>query len=99
MPAPSANVTANPNDPTAIKAALAPYAKSSLIVSGQFISQPVWSPDGKQIAYLSYNNSEFDIWLANVSIDAKTSAYKMNGSPVQLTQGGVDADSRPFWTA
>ena len=99
MPLPATDVTANPNSPTVAKAALAPYAKSSLIVSGQFISQPVWSPDGKQIAYLSYNNSEFDIWLANVSVDPKTGAYKMSGSPVQLTQGGVDADSRPFWTA
>lgn len=99
MSPPTTNVTANPNDPTAIKAALTPYAKSALIVSGQFISQPVWSPDGKQIAYLSYSNSEFDIWLANVSVNPKTGAYKMSGSPVQLTQGGVDADSRPFWTA
>jgi dipeptidyl aminopeptidase/acylaminoacyl peptidase len=99
MPTPTTNVTANPNDPTVIKAALAPYKKSALIVSGQFISQPVWSPDSKQIAYLSYSNSEFDIWLANVSVDPKTGAYKMSGSPVQLTQGGVDADSRPFWTA
>lgn len=99
MPMPTTDVTANPNDPTTIKAALAPYAKSSLIASGQFISQPVWSPDGKQIAYLSYTNSEFDIWLANVSVDPKTGAYKMSSSPVQLTQGGVDADSRPFWTA
>ncbi|HLJ32347.1 MAG TPA: hypothetical protein VKU38_01790 [Ktedonobacteraceae bacterium] len=99
MSTPTASVTSNPNDPTAVKAALVPYAKSSLIVSGQFISQPVWSPDGKQIAYLSYTNSEFDIWLANVSVDPKTGVYKMSGSPVQLTQGGVDADSRPFWTA
>lgn len=99
MPLPTTNVTANPNDPAMQKAALAPYNKSSMIVTGQFISQPVWSPDGKQIAYLSYNNNEFDIWLANVSLDPKTGAYKMVGSPVQLTQGGVDADSRPFWTA
>lgn len=99
MPLPATDVTANPNNSTVQKAALAPFAKSSLILSGQFISQPVWSPDGKQIAYLSFNNSEFDIWLANVTVDPKTGAYKMSGSPIQLTQGGVDADSRPFWTA
>ncbi len=67
-------------------------------MQGQFIGQPVWSPDGKQIALLSYNNNEFDIWLANVSLNAKTNQYAMQGSPIQLTQGGVDADSRPFWT-
>ena len=93
------NVTSNPNNSAVQKRALQPYQKSSLIVSGQYVSQPVWSPDGKQIAYLSYNNNEFDIWLANVSIDAKTGAYHMTGSPVPLTNGGVDADSRPFWTA
>jgi Tol biopolymer transport system component len=69
-----------------------------LIVQGQFISQPIWSPDGKQIAYLFYSNNEFDIWLANVAADPKTGAYSMKGSPVPLTSGGVDADSRPFWT-
>jgi Tol biopolymer transport system component len=90
-------LTSNPNNPDIQKKALQPYQKSSLIVEGQFLSQPVWSPDGKQIAYLSYNNNTFDIWLANVNVDRKTGAYKMTGSPVQLTDGGVDADSRPFW--
>lgn len=98
MPVPSGDLTSNPNSSTTQKAALASYPQSSLIMQGQFISQPVWSPDGKQIAYLSYNNNEFDIWLANVSLNAKTNQYAMQGSPIQLTQGGVDADSRPFWT-
>ncbi len=98
MPVPSGDLTSNPNSPTTQKAALASYPESSLIMQGQFIGQPVWSPDGKQIAFLSYNNNEFDIWLANVSLNAKTNQYAMQGSPIQLTQGGVDADSRPFWT-
>ena len=96
MPAPE-NITSDPNNKDVEQKALQPYNKSSLIVQGQFISQPVWSPDGKQIAYLSYNNNTFDIWLANVSADAKTGMYKMQGNPVQLTSGGVDGDSRPFW--
>ncbi len=91
-------VTANPNDPATQQKALDPYKKSSHILSGQFISQPVWSPDGKQIAYLSYNNNDFDIWLANISVDPKTGAYVMQGNPVQLTTGGIDGNSRPFWT-
>lgn len=94
------NITNDPNNPAIEKKALQPYSKSSLIMSGQFISQPVWSPDGKQIAYLSYTNNKFDIWLANVTVDPKTGLYSMNGSPVQLTDAsnGIDADSRPFWT-
>src|SRR6266699_4094711 len=96
MPVPE-GVTTNPNNPTVEQQALAPYHKSSHILSGQFISQPTWSPDGKQIAYVSYNN-EFDLWLANINYNAKTSVWSMRGTPVPLTSGGVDGDSRPFWT-
>ncbi len=99
MPSPTADITSDPNNPTVQQEALIPYKKSSLIVSGQFISQPTWSPDGKQIAYLAYNNSTFDIWLANVDLNTKTGAYTMKGSPIQLTSGGIDGDSHPSWTA
>jgi Tol biopolymer transport system component len=92
-------VTADPNNLVIQQKALAPYKKASHILSQQFISQPIWSPDGKQIAYLSYNNDAFDIWLANITVDPKTGAYIMQGSPIQLTTGGIDGNSRPFWTA
>jgi Tol biopolymer transport system component len=98
IPSPGEDITANPNNPTVAKVALQPYKQSSLILKGQFVSQPVWSPDGKEIAYLSYNNSTFDIWLATLTIDPKTGLYVMKGSPVQLTNGGIDGDSRPVWT-
>lgn len=97
MPVPE-GVIANPNDPKVEQQALAPYKKSSHILSGQYVSQPVWSPDGKQIAYISYNNSEFDLWLANVTYNAKTGTYSLQGNPVQLTTGGIDGNSRPCWT-
>ncbi len=97
MPVPE-GVTANPNDPKVEQQALAPYKKSSHILSGLYVSQPVWSPDGKQIAYISYNNSEFDLWLANVTFNAKTGAYSLQGNPVQLTTGGIDGNSRACWT-
>lgn len=92
-------VTTTPNNPATEQEALLPYKKSSHILSGQYVSQPVWSPDGKQIAYISYDNSTFDLWLANINYNAKTGVYSMQGSPVQLTTGGIDGDSRPFWTA
>jgi hypothetical protein len=91
-------VTANTNDPKVQQQALFPYKKASHILSGQYMSQPIWSPDGKQIAYVSYNNSTFDLWLANINYNAKTSVWSMRGTPVPLTSGGVDGDSRPFWT-
>ena len=97
MPVPN-GVTSNPNDPKVMQQALLPYKKSSHILSGLYVSQPVWSPDGKQIAYISYNNNEFDLWLANIAINAKTGQYSLQGNPVQLTTGGIDGDSRPFWT-
>jgi Tol biopolymer transport system component len=80
--------------------ALAPYQKSSLIVTSLYVSQPIWSPDGKQIAYLTYSNNAFNIWLANLTVDPKTGAYTMKETPVQLTDAGghLNADSRPFWT-
>lgn len=97
MPVPE-GVTTNPNDPKAEQQALLPYKKSSHILSGLYVSQPVWSPDGKQIAYISYNNNEFDLWLANIAFNAKTGQYSLKGNPVQLTTGGIDGNSRPFWT-
>ena len=98
MPLPGQDVTSNPNNATIEQQALAPYKKSSLLLTQQFIGQPVWSPDGKQIAYLSYTNNEFNIWLASVTVNSKIGTYKIQGTPVQLTSGGVDGDSRPFWT-
>lgn len=93
-------VTSNPNSDAIKKQALVPYNKSSLVFSSQYVSQPIWSPDGKQMAYLTYNNNVYDIWLATLQVDPKTGAYSMKGSPVQLTDTGghLDADSRPFWT-
>ncbi|HVB75688.1 MAG TPA: hypothetical protein VNE38_19235 [Ktedonobacteraceae bacterium] len=98
MPAPPASVTATPNDPATEKQALSVYFASSHILSSLYLSQPVWSPDGKQIAFFEYTNSEFDLWLANITKDAKTGKYSMQGSPVQLTTGGLDGSSRAFWT-
>jgi hypothetical protein len=97
MPVPEA-ITTTPDDKAAEAKALVPYKSSSLIVTGQYVSQPAWSPDGRQIAYLTYSNFEFDIWLATVIVDSKTGVYKMQSNPIQLTSGGVDGISRPFWT-
>ncbi len=93
-------VTQNPNDPTVAKRALQPYTQSANLLTSGYISQPVWSPDGKQIIYLNYTNNTFDIWLANITKNAKTGAYSIQGSPIQLTNaaGHLDGESRPCWT-
>jgi hypothetical protein len=91
-------VTSDPTNPAVQQKALQPYAKSSHILSQQFISRPVWSSDGTHIAYISYDNGTFDLWLAKINFDSKTGTYSMKDNPIQLTTGGVDGDSRPFWT-
>ncbi|WP_165423484.1 PD40 domain-containing protein [Ktedonosporobacter rubrisoli] len=102
MPVPTdpGQLIQDPNNPDTQKKALASYAKSVQIVSGEYISQPVWSADGKQIAYIGYSNNTFDIRLANIELDKKTGAYSLKGEPIQLTdtKGQLDAESRPFWT-
>ena len=77
---------------------MAPYFASTRILGSLYISQPVWSPDGKQIAFFQYTNNEFDLWVANVNHDPKTGKYTLQGDPQQLTTGGVDGSSRAFWT-
>ncbi len=99
MPTPSDSIVANPNNATVQKQALQAYNHSQLLVEGSFVSQPIWSPDGKQLAYIFYSNNEFDIWIANLNYNAKTDTYSVKGSLLPLTSGGVDADSRPVWTA
>ncbi len=99
MPTPPNNITANPNNSTVENQALQAYKQSKLLVEGEFVSQPVWSPDGTQISYLFYANSQFNIWIANLSYNAKTDSYSVKGNLVPLTSGGVDADSRQDWTA
>ena len=98
MSMPSPSVTVTPNSPTSEKQAMAPYFASMRILGGLYISQPIWSPDGKQIAFFQYTNNEFDLWVANVNHDPKTGRYSLQGTPQQLTTGGVDGSSRAFWT-
>lgn len=80
---------------------LSAYNKSSKLLSGQYLSQPVWSPTGTQIAYYSYTSTSFDLWLTTMVKNTKTGTYSIQkDSSVQLTQanGSLDTDSRPVWT-
>ena len=99
MPVPPASITQTPNDPNTEQLALHAYeTESSHLLTGTYLSEPVWSPDGKQIAYYTYTNTTFDLWIAQVSYDAKTGKYSLQGKPIQVTSGGVDAASHPVWT-
>jgi Tol biopolymer transport system component len=72
------------------------YANNILLLNGA-VSYPVWSPDGKSLLYLEFKNNKYDLYLAQVTINGST--VSLQGSPIQLTQGGIDGDSRPSWTS
>jgi hypothetical protein len=56
---------------------------------------PVWSPAGDAIAYLSIQGGVTDLWSAAI---ATAGAPALNGKPLQLTiAAGLDAASRPGW--
>jgi Tol biopolymer transport system component len=74
----------------------ADYATATKLLSGP-IAYPVWSPDGKSLLYLAFKDNEYNLYLAQLSISG--SGISLQGSAIQLTQGGVDGDSRPSWTA
>jgi Tol biopolymer transport system component len=71
------------------------YATATRLLGG-YLSQPVWSPDGKALLYLSLKENEYNLYLAQLSVDG--SSISIQGNPIQLTQGGVDGDSHPSWT-
>ena len=98
MPVPPDRVTQTPNDAATEELALEAYERqSSHLLTGRYISDPVWSPDGKQIAYYTDTNDAFDLWIVQVSYTGKTGTYRLQGSPVQVTSRGVDAASHPVW--
>ncbi len=72
------------------------YATSTQLLSGT-ITYPVWSPDGKALLYLDFKDNEYNLYLAQLSFNG--ASVSIQGSPIQLTQGGVDGDWRPTWTA
>ncbi|MBI2764011.1 MAG: PD40 domain-containing protein [Chloroflexi bacterium] len=56
---------------------------------------PVWSPAGDAIAYLSIDGGVTDLWLAGVR---RAPTLSLEGEPLALTiAAGLDAASRPDW--
>lgn len=99
MQTPPDSITATPNDPKTEQQALQAYqTQSSHLVTQLYVQEPAWSPDGMQLAYILYSGNSFDLWIANLTRDA-AGKYSIKGSPVQVTSGGVDGESRPVWTA
>lgn len=89
--------TFNPDNTASSKPAWEMYAKSTRLLTQSFISQPVWSPDGKHLLYYSYNENHFELWQLEVIRDAATDSYHLKtDSPILLVQAGkhLNADVR-----
>jgi len=67
--------------------------QATMIESG-VNAQPAWSPDGSAIAFIAENNNQFDLYRVDVTTTPTVAA---KGKPVQLTNNGIDASSRPSW--
>ncbi len=91
----------NPNSQQNIDKALIPYnTQSSKLLTGRYVSEPIWSPDGKQLLYYGLSNNTFDIYLVTLTKNTATGLYNIvPDSQVQLTEanGQLDADSRAVW--
>jgi hypothetical protein len=60
------------------------------------IAEPVWRPDGAELAYVALANRRFQIWTRSVVRNADGTLTF--GTPRQVTSGdGVDAATRPVW--
>jgi TolB protein len=63
---------------------------------GQLLRSPVWSPDGRHVAYLSNKTGFFEVWVVDLQFDA--SGTLSASAPRQLTQDLLlDAASGLSW--
>jgi Tol biopolymer transport system component len=71
-----------------------PSDSAALLASGR-VAQPVWSADGKAIAFLMLVNGSFDLFILPVSV---SSGVHASGPAQEITHGSfLDADSRLAW--
>lgn len=66
------------------------YNPQTLLTSSEPIMSPAWSPDGKQVAYVSFENKKPGIFIHNIYTAQRelvSSAPGINGAPVWSPDG------------
>lgn len=86
----SNGTTATPN---AVSTA-SPDAPASTVLLQGMVAHPVWSPDGRAIAYVGLKDGSFDLFVQPV-----TASLTADGQPNQLTAGlHIEAASSIAWS-
>lgn len=66
------------------------YNPQTLLISDQPIMSPAWSPDGSQLAYVSFESGQAEIFTHNIRTGVRKSRSKfpgLNGSPAWSPDG------------
>jgi Tol biopolymer transport system component len=74
-----------------------PYpTEGAVLLQSGMVSQPVWAPDGRAIAFLKLVNGSFDLFILPIATDG---AVQAAGAAQAVTHGSfLDADSRLAWS-
>ena len=67
-------------------------AATQLTTSSSYDYSPIWSPNGKQIAYASDKNGNFDIYLTSVDggIPSRVTTYSGSEVPISFSKNGKE---------
>jgi Tol biopolymer transport system component len=74
-----------------------PYpSESAVLIQSGIVSQPIWAPDGRAIAFLMLTKGSFDLFIVPVST---VGTIQATGAAQAVTHGSfLDADSRLAWS-
>ena len=68
------------------------YSPQTILTSKHPLMSPSWSPDGRQVAYVSFENKVSEIFIQNVATGSrrKLAAFKgINGAPAWSPDGRI----------